>query len=77
MATHIRTSKCRILSFSVVLSDYSGGSGSNMAKMSTVTNFVAAVFGYDWVNLALNQRFEAFATSFPLTKLNMCGLTNL
>ena len=43
--------------------------------MSTVTNFVAAVFGYDWVNLALNQRFEAFATSFPLTKLNMSGLT--
>ena len=43
------------------------GRGQKMAKMSTVTNFVAAVFGYDWVNLALNQRFEAFATSFPLT----------
>ena len=32
MATHIRTSKCRILSFSVVLSDYSGGSWSKKGK---------------------------------------------
>jgi hypothetical protein len=38
-----------------------------MAKMSTVTNFVAAIFGYGWANQALNQQFEAFATSFPLT----------
>lgn len=43
------------------------GRGQKMAKMSTVTNFVAAIFGYDWVNQALNQQFEAFATSFPLT----------
>ena len=32
MATHIRTSKCRILSFSVVLSDYSGESWSKKGK---------------------------------------------
>lgn len=34
--------------------------------MSTVTNFVAAIFGFHWVNLALNQRFEAFASCFPI-----------
>lgn len=43
MATHIRTSKCRILSFSVVLSDYSGGSWSKKANMSTVAIMVAFI----------------------------------
>lgn len=43
MATHIRTSKCRILSFSVVLSDYSGGSWSKRANMSTVAIMVAFI----------------------------------
>ncbi|WP_222847477.1 MULTISPECIES: hypothetical protein, partial [Collinsella] len=42
------------------------GRGQKMAKMSTVTNFVAAIFGFRWVNLALNQRFEAFASCFPI-----------
>lgn len=42
------------------------GCGQKMAKMSTVTNFVAAIFGFRWVNLALNQRFEAFASCFPI-----------
>ena len=42
MATHIRTFKCRILSFSVALSDYSGGSWSKKANMSTATCLVAA-----------------------------------
>ena len=42
------------------------GCGQKMAKMSTVTNFVAAIFGFHWVNLALNQRFEVFASCFPI-----------
>ena len=43
------------------------GRGQKMAKMSTVTNFVAAIFGFRWVNLALNQRFEAFASCFLIS----------
>ena len=42
------------------------GRGQKMAKMSTVTNLIAAIFGFRRVNLALNQRFEAFASSFPI-----------
>ena len=39
MATHIRTFKCRILSFSVALSDYSGGSWSKKGKYEYCYHF--------------------------------------